>query len=261
MKVLLKCLLIIALTALFFSCTSRKNEKGFIEYEIKTVDKSLGDTTNAKKGFAKIKLVYPQITKSNNSAILDIMNVFIRDQILTALFEEGRFKQPEYLVEDFFKEYKKYYEELTGESGSWELERKIDIAFVNDRLVSFRFFEYSFLGGAHPNKNNFYTNYDLLTGGKLTPKEIFIEGYESKLTSIAEKKFREARNLKPDESLAEAGFKFINDKFTLNANFGFTKEGIIFFYNPYEVGPYALGSTEVIIPYKDLEGLIKKAYL
>jgi hypothetical protein len=261
MKFFLKSFFFLTVTALLFSCTSREEQKGFIEYEMKSIVKSIGDTTGHGKGFAKLELVYPEIKKATNAGIADILNTYIINQTLTALFEEGRFKKPEYLIENFFKEYKKYFEELNDTSGSWSLERKLEIVFTSGRVVSFRFFEYSFLGGAHPNTNYYYTLYDIATGGKLTPKDIFIAGYETKLTALAEKKFREVRNLKPDESLSEAGFQFLNNKFTLNNNFGFTKEGIVFFYNAYEAGPYVLGSTEVLIPFKDVKELFVKTFL
>ena len=56
---------------------------------------------------------------------------------------------------------------------------------------------------------------------------------------------------------SEAGFYFENDVFTMTPNFAITKSGLKFLYNPYEVAPYALGQQEIIIPYRDLEALIK----
>lgn len=261
MKYFLKVFPFLTLTAFLFSCADQELQKGYVKYEMKTVEKSIGDTTAASKGFAKIKFVYPEIKETLIPVITDILNTYVKDQVLTALFKEGRYKQPEFFYENFFNEYKKYTNDFSNEHVFWNLERKVNIAYTNDRIVCFEFFEFSHLGGAHPNMNYFYTIYDLVTGGKLTLKNIFVEGYQEKLTLLAEKKFREARLLKPDAPLSEAGFNFPGGKFTLNNNFGFTKKGIIFFYNPYEISSYALGSTAVVIPYNEIRDLFVKAFM
>lgn len=261
MKIFLRFYSVITAAVLLFACADQEIQKGYVKYEMKTIEKSIGDTTAASRGFAKVKFVYPEIRETLIPVITDILNTYVKDQVLTALFKEGRYKEPEFFIDNFLNEYKKYTNDFSNKNVFWSLERKVNITYTNDRLVCFEFFEYSFLEGAHPNMNYFYTVYDLVTGGKLTPKNIFIEGYQDKLSAIAEKKFREKRLLKPDASLKEAGFDFPGGKFTLNNNFGFTKEGIVFFYNPYEISPYALGSTAVIIPYKEIQDLFVKAFL
>jgi hypothetical protein len=65
------------------------------------------------------------------------------------------------------------------------------------------------------------------------------------------------KNLKPNQSL-EGEFWFDNNKFHLNENFLFTKTGITFFYNEYEIACYACGTTEIEIPYKNIKSLINK---
>jgi len=245
----------------FFSCSQTEQPKGFIKYEMRRFEKALGDTSAKSTGYAKIKLVYPEIKEAVNTGILDALNSYVKNQILTAIFEEGRYKQPEFLVNAFIKEYDDYVKDATEASRIWTLERKVDVVFITDRIACFRFFETSFLGGAHPNSNYFFTVYDLATGGKLKAKDVFVEEYKEKLTAIAEKKFREIRGLKGNDSLNSAGFQFPGGKFALNDNFGFLKEGIVFFYNPYEIAPYAAGETNLIIPYNEVKDLILPAFL
>lgn len=250
-----------AAALIFYSCSKKEEPKGYVKYEMKTIEQAEGDTTAASKGFAKIKLVYPAITEATNSVILETLNNFVNDRILSALFKEGTYKQPDFFIKNFFKEYMNFGKEVPAAPQFWELERKLNIALSNERIVSFMFFEMSFLGGAHPNTNYFYTVYDLVKGVLLEPKDVFIPGYEQELTTLAENEFRKARNLAKNESLEEAGFSFQGNKFRLNNNFGFTKEGVVFFYNAYEIAPYSFGSTRLIIPYNDLTKLLKKDLL
>jgi hypothetical protein len=42
----------------------------------------------------------------------------------------------------------------------------------------------------------------------------------------------------------------------LNDNFAVAKRGIIFYFNSYEIAPYAMGPTELLIPYAKLSGII-----
>ncbi|NJK29927.1 MAG: DUF3298 domain-containing protein [Acaryochloris sp. SU_5_25] len=84
-----------------------------------------------------------------------------------------------------------------------------------------------------------------------------MKGYAPKLNTIAEKHFRQVRKLAANESLNRAGFWFEKDQFQVNANFAIAPQGLILFFNPYEIGPYVLGSTEIQIPYIELQTLIK----
>ncbi len=43
-------------------------------------------------------------------------------------------------------------------------------------------------------------------------------------------------------------------------NFILGDETITFVYNPYEIAPYAMGSTELIIPFSDIEKLLKNSF-
>ena len=73
------------------------------------------------------------------------------------------------------------------------------------------------------------------------------------LRVLAEKAFRTERA----EAFNE-GFDFDETfVFDLPINFGLTETGILFYYNAYEVGPYALGSTEFVIPFAELGNLAK----
>jgi len=63
--------------------------------------------------------------------------------------------------------------------------------------------------------------------------------------------------LKPDENLEEAGFWFNEGNFKLNDNFLITTDGLKFFFNSYEIGPYAIGTTELLIPFSRIKNILK----
>jgi hypothetical protein len=120
------------------------------------------------------------------------------------------------------------------------------------------FSDYSYTGGAHPNSNLTYLNFEVSTGKTLALSDLMKPGFEKQLTAIAEKDFRKRKGLAPQASLAEAGYDFDDDQFKLNDNFAVTKDGLVFYYNPYEIAAYAGGPTELVIKWSEIKGLIKK---
>ena len=43
-------------------------------------------------------------------------------------------------------------------------------------------------------------------------------------------------------------------------NFIIGEETLTFIYNPYEIAPYNMGMTELIIPYSDIEKILKTTF-
>jgi Protein of unknown function (DUF3298) len=64
--------------------------------------------------------------------------------------------------------------------------------------------------------------------------------------------------MKFDETYKEAGFWFKDNIFTLNNNFAITDQGILFYYNNYEIASYVYGPTKIFIPYDSIENLVKR---
>jgi hypothetical protein len=44
---------------------------------------------------------------------------------------------------------------------------------------------------------------------------------------------------------------------TINDNFYISEKGIGFFYNEYDIAPYVMGPTEVLVPYEAIKPYIR----
>ena len=77
------------------------------------------------------------------------------------------------------------------------------------------------------------------------------------MATIGEQIFRQVKEIPDTASLNENYFEFADDTFQLNKNYGFRKEGIVFYYNNYEIAPYAAGPSEVLIPYERIREWLK----
>lgn len=113
---------------------------------------------------------------------------------------------------------------------------------------------YTFTGGAHPNGTTIYAIISKETGEELHLKDIVSD--LAAFDKIAEKKFREAREISPLADLEAEDFWFTGGKFASNSNFTVSKDGFHFLFNAYEIAPYAMGITEYFIPMNEVKHLL-----
>jgi hypothetical protein len=204
---------------------------------------------------ATLKVSYPKVTSSTVPATADALNRFIMAQLLEYSDDNGKAPTSlEELAQMFLQEYQ---DGPTSES-SWELERTIAPTFGNEALLTLRYGENGYTGGAHPFSGQTYFIFDVHNGKQLTLKDLLAPGFEKALNVAGEKALREARDIPSNISLEDAGFSFAKDAFKVNDNVGVSPKGLVFVFNPYEVAPYAMGPTEFTISYADIRDLIPK---
>jgi hypothetical protein len=81
-------------------------------------------------------------------------------------------------------------------------------------------------------------------------------GWRDPLNVLAEAQLRAQYELKESDSLNDKGPLF-EDVFELNDNWFLSPEGLGFSFDPYEIGPYAAGFIELVIPYSKLKAWVK----
>jgi hypothetical protein len=130
----------------------------------------------------------------------------------------------------------------------WQVARSAFIIYVNEDFASVVVKNEGFLGGAHGFSDEQIFVFDGKSGKVLTWDDILSPDSKGIFLKAAEAEFRRARDIKPMETLEEAGFTFDDNTFTLSQNFALTDKGISLHYNPYEVGPYVMGATDFVVP-------------
>ncbi len=110
-------------------------------------------------------------------------------------------------------------------------------------------------GGAHPNENVNYINWNTKADLQIRLDDILKSGYKTRLTEIAETIFRKDEHLGKSDALD--GYFFKDGIFTLNDNFQITPSGLSYYYNNYEIKPYSEGPTVLLIPYTKIKSLLK----
>ena len=113
-------------------------------------------------------------------------------------------------------------------------------------------FQYYALGAAHGQYGSSVLNVDLNTGNPIALKDLLVDNYKTALKSLAKRKFLSQNG--------NDGWWFLegDQPFELPEVFSIRRKGITFYYQPYEIGPYAAGAPEVFLSIKDLGSLLKE---
>jgi hypothetical protein len=150
--------------------------------------------------------------------------------------------------------------DLGKPTSAWEHEIGMDVMRSTPRLVSIAVSTYDYSGGAHPNHGVDMFNFGLVRGKarQLKLADFFATGFNS---SAFISKLVIAR-LKKEEgatSVQDGEVKTLNAKQLQRFSVG--ADGLTWYFNPYEVGPYAAGDFEVKLSLKELGPKFNKAML
>lgn len=165
------------------------------------------------------------------------------------------------LTHDFFYERLKVFGQMSDEHNleteypvtwSYDGSDSIDLSLRNYAQLQIGAYIYS--GGAHPNGFSYTLLISKATAETLKFEDLTTDSVQ--FNRIAEKYFRELVELGPQEDLEAAGFWFEGNVFYCNDNFSVDQENITFFYNSYEIAPYAWGPTVLKIPLAEVKHLL-----
>jgi Protein of unknown function (DUF3298)/Deacetylase PdaC len=209
---------------------------------------------------AHITFKYPVIERAPRRSAAAAINQAIMDFLLTSTGEARKYKSIDAIMTEFMQAAQE--SKQPPGPGSYFDERTITVRYQSDRIVSFTFEVSFFSGGLHPQYASVNQSFNTATGAKIRLADVLVPGYGPRLTRIAENAFRAVKGIKPGMTLHDAGYVFFkNDTFALNDNFWIGPKGITFFYNPYEIASYAMGTTELLLPYAEIRDLINPSGL
>lgn len=250
MKAIFTLLLSVFLVSLLsFGCKKDVTQQSKdLSFKTETYEKKTGDCPDETERCLTIKLTYP-IAEGGVDSIRQKFNDHINRSNLSLLtFGENELDLSltiDSAVLELGEEYLDFLDD-TEFAQAWFLESEGTIAYIDSNYISFNFSQSTYMGGAHPNSNQQKTVFDIKTGKQLTLNELVkdLPG----LRAAAETAFRKVRKIPEGQSFTEAGFWFEEDEeFLFAHNFGLSENGLEFFYNPYEIAPYAVGPTSVLI--------------
>lgn len=139
----------------------------------------------------------------------------------------------------------------SGDMGFMSIDADGIIVNAEHDILSVVINQSSYTGGAHPNYFMSCLNFNVQTGKEINLDELFISGYSPALDQIAEKEFRKQYG-------DDDWWFFKPGEFSLTDNYNITPGGLLFRFNPYEIGPYAAGAPQIFLSYKSIRHLLKE---
>lgn len=236
------------------------SREGVIEYDLKAY-KTIGvDPKNSRKVISQVDIKYPEL-KTKDKKLKKSINAYVDNYIIGILKsnmnEEDTAKAQSInsASRAFIKSCKSDIIEIRKENPDWEqvwfCEIIGNVEMHSDKFFTLRFKHNAFTGGAHGEYGESYATFNLKTGKVLCWQDIIAQ--PDKFKSLAELRFKQVNGIPPFQKLSEEeGFFFENNTFQLPENFGLSSDGLILYYQPYEVAPYSFGATIMHFKYFEI---------
>ena len=160
----------------------------------------------------------------------------------------------------FIKEFEEFLKD-EPEAMPWFTTTTGAVVLNRSGLVTVSLATGSYTGGAHGMESIGYYVFDAATGRRLTLEDIMVQGYQSRLDALIERRFRQDKGLKPGEPLNGDNGGLFDNVIRHNDNFAITDSGITFLYNPYEIAPYVFGQIAIELKWAEIRTLVKRQYI
>ena len=117
----------------------------------------------------------------------------------------------------------------------------------------------SYLGGAHGSTSQRYYNFDLTNQKQVQLNDLLLPKQKATLDKLAHDAFKvwivDTKLANNPEEYEQAWPFQVTDNFLLG------EQGLILQYGEYEIGPYIVGLPRLVIPFTELQGVLKPEYL
>ncbi len=212
----------------------------------------------------------------NTSEIPDTVFTKIQQRLIAKSFGEPYMKYAdmdtiiEKFHDDVLREYRLDYVPLYEQMKDGESE-EVSINLNNEHMLmvypmtlqgnvlSYVVERYLYLGGAHGINNRLLLNFDITTGKTLEEKDIFTDDFFSKIHDMLVLNLvRQRDDMSLIEDVQNSDYEI--DAIKPNGNFYFAPDGLIYIYNPYEIGPYYLGETNILVPTEEIKPFLKEEW-
>lgn len=245
-------------TVLLSACGSLTQEtpvESELRYEMTAFKITSSADCEDQTNCAVYEVTYPQFSGVDPSVATSIQSLI--DQSFAMGDPDAEDKSVQQIAADFIANYNEFTREFPDSGQGWFYQGQARVNVLLDTLISLSVDEEYYTGGAHGGTGRYFINVDPRTGKEYTLKEFFNPAFDGELHSAGEEIFRRQRQLADTASFQQNYFEFPENTFRLNDNFGWTSEGVIFYFNNYEVAPYAAGPTEVFIPMEKVKGWLR----
>lgn len=261
---------ILAASGFLFSCGDKmKKDTGSLEFDSIQVNKTVhlfGDTAKPACNLL-INFAYP--SKSSDELLKDTLDKYF---IAACFGDKYMGEKPQEVVkqytETYISEYRRDLEPMYLEDekdkenessvGAWYSYYKgieSHVQLYEKNLLVYRINYNEYTGGAHGIYMTTYLNFDLGLMRPLRLDDIFVGDYQEPLTDLIWNQLMADNGAKTRTELEDMGYGSTGE-IAATENFYLNKDGVTFYYNVYDITPYAMGPVVVSLPFQMLEHML-----
>ena len=231
-----------------------------LQYEIKTISGKLPCGKDSTKNCVTASIDELHIKGGTSKSAASKIDETLRKALNETDNSDAAPRKPSDIISNLEKEYTQITKDMKHYDLSWEYIHNIDVYLNENNLFGCSIYNYTFTGGAHPNGFKFYYTFIADKGAQLKLTDLIAPMKFAEFKALAEKRFRETREIEDGKTYEEAGYWFENDSFMLNNNFKYDATGLILHYNQYEIAPYSEGVITLEFPYSQIKEMVKGEY-
>lgn len=242
---------------LVFSCTNNnselKNEKNVFLVKTRAYQRKSNPCPDERGSCAEINFKIPFIENHDYAGLIN-QEILKELEVIMENFSPPlkSLQDISSKIDSFISQHKSFSKEVNFPQ-NWLFNLHYDLLENNSNSLSILLNTERYTGGAHPFNTISILSFNT-KNGKRTIISDFISN-ERKLKELIVKEVRKKRKISESVNLIEEGF-YANE-WPLPENFALLSQGLYIVYNAYEIGPYVLGSTEILIPIKEIKPFLK----
>ncbi len=208
----------------------------------------------------KIKTSKPKCKGEDCPYIEVEINRFTDDQELSALVEHELVNlaaspneiKPTYVgLTDLTKDF------WPKSEGQWNLFLQSQVVYQKNNVIVIELNSDAYLGGAHGILNTRYLMIDRNTHLPISLADVLMSGKDADFWALVQAQHQAwIKQYELDDADTIKVWPFMTTD-----NVALTDQGLSVKYQAYDIGPYALGQPEFVVPYSQLKGMIKPAFL
>jgi len=249
------------------SCNKKIKEKvDTVSFKTVMVKEEHHLNDNVKNPVLSIELTYQYPTAYSDDSILKKIRKIMLADFLPNVADTTA--QPEIAIRTYIKGKIKIYEsseDIIKDEDMQDSDAQPEVAWKDNTnllircnasgLLSYTVESNQNSGGAHGGTTYRNSIIDLKTGDKLGEEDLFTEASLPLINDIILKKLELQNKVETPEELEQIGY-FDVSQIGQYKNIYLTSDGLVYTFNEYEIAAYAVGTVEVKLTFKDLEGFI-----
>lgn len=262
--------IMVAVSGFLFSCGDKMNKNtGSLEFDSIQVNETAHLFSDTARPACNLVIDFTYPVKASDELLKDTLNKYF----ISACFGEKYIgENPKEVVkqytETYIREYRRDLEPMYLEDekdkedessiGAWYSYYKgieSHVQLYEKNLLVYRIDYNEYTGGAHGIYMTTFLNMDLGLMRPLRLDDVFVGEYQEALTDLIWNQLMADNETKTRAELEDMGYGSTGE-IAPTENFYLDKDGVTFYYNVYDITPYAMGPVTVSIPFQMLEHML-----